>query len=82
MSDLSYSTEGMFTQFFADSLAGENAWRTMAVVCDGNAKIFTIHLASTLAQLRNAGYVVRKAKKSSLTMSDIMQDDLLAELMA
>lgn len=77
--DLEYITSGLFTRFIPITKAGEDAWRTMA---DQDAtSILSIHTASVLAQLRAAGYSVRKAPKAAkVTMQEV--DDLLAELNA
>ena len=61
-SDLNYSISGMFTTFYPNTPAGENAWRTLASSADGTGKIFTAHLKPTLRQLRAAGYSVAKSQ--------------------
>jgi hypothetical protein len=76
--DLTYTTAGMFTIFSPETTQGEVAWREIASRTEGTGKILTIHLASTLSKLRDAGYVVRRAKVKTLTMSD---DELLNALM-
>jgi hypothetical protein len=75
--DLTYITTGMFTRFIPHTEAGEHVWGQMA--SQGHEAILTIHKASVLAQLRIAGYKVRKAPKpKKVTASEI--DNLLAEL--
>lgn len=80
MTDLVYLSQGLFTAFVPESKAGEYAWREMAKHTDGTGKVFTTHLGSTLKQLRDAGYVVRKAKNVSReTLDDILLDELLED---
>jgi hypothetical protein len=79
MPDLTYRTDGIFTNFLPETKDGEDAWRVIAEQGGGNARVLTIHLNNVLLQLRKAGYVVRKAKKSVCNLSD---DQLLAELLA
>ena len=62
MSDLTYTQQGLFTRFIATSDAGEVAWKIIAEKMNGDAIIFSMHLKSTLHQLRKAGYRVSKAK--------------------
>lgn len=73
--DLTYIDKGMFTHFFADSEAGAQAWREMAehASCAGNAAVLSIHLKSTLQQLRKAGYKVCKAKPDNTSLDDIFK---------
>lgn len=78
--DLNYSADGMFTQFFANTPAGERAWIVIASVSGGTGKIYTTHLASTLRQLRDAGYSVHKAKPVKFDADEA--DALLAALAA
>lgn len=76
-SDLTYITSGLFTRFIPHTKAGEDAWRVMA--SQGQEAILSIHTGAVLAQLRKAGYCVKKAPKpAKLMASDI--DNLLAEL--
>jgi hypothetical protein len=69
--DLTYTQTGMFTQFYAETEAGKIAWDDAAEMLAGNFQIFNQHLASTIYQLKKAGYTVSKAKKTTLTMNDI-----------
>lgn len=80
MTDLTYIDGGMFTTFVAETKAGEVAWNEAAKKLGGNFKIFTVHLKSTLQQLKQAGYKVSKAKKPSKKLNDIFEDELLANL--
>ncbi len=77
MNDLTYTTNGLFTRFIPHTEAGESAWRVMAN--QGQEAILSIHTGAVLAQLRKAGYSVKKAPKAAkVTASEI--DNLLAEL--
>ena len=76
MHDLSYTQDGMFTQFIPNTPAGESAWRTMH---EKNATaVLNIHAKAVLKQLRDAGYTVAKAKPVKLSHNDI--NAMLAEL--
>ena len=75
MTDLHYTKLGIFTMFMPNTKDGENIWRELASRTEGTGKVFTMHLASTLKQIRAAGYSVSKAPKSK--PSDF--DDMLLE---
>ena len=70
--DLVYSASGMFTVFFANTLAGEDAWRSIAAQNEGTGKILTIHLQSTLRQLRAARYSVHKSKPVAIDTNGLL----------
>lgn len=73
--DISYSTNGLFVCYFANTAAGELAWSNLAKHSDGTGK-FPIHMAASInEQLKSAGYTVRKAIS---TKTD--DDALLTEL--
>lgn len=74
MTDLTYTNDGLFTRFYPETDEGENAWREMALE-DGVAAVMSVHAKAVIAQLRAAGYVVRKAKPCAMSV-----DDILAEL--
>lgn len=76
--DLTYTQDDMFTRFMPETPAGEDAWRVIAAQCDGVAAVLNHQAASTLAQLRRAGYKVAKAKKPA----PVDVNELLAELAA
>lgn len=78
MTDLHYINQGLFTAFVPVSKAGEEAWNELAKHTDGTGKVFTVQAESTIAQLRKAGYTVRKAPKVSVL--HISDDDLFNEL--
>jgi hypothetical protein len=72
--DLEYTTTGLVTRFIPNTTAGENAWRIMNAD-NGNDVVFAVHTKNVISQLRKAGYSVSKAKKSTMSI-----DDILAEL--
>jgi len=76
MTDLEYMNDGMFTRFYPNTPAGEDAWREMAKR-DGVAAVLTHETKAVIAQLKKAGYSVAKAKKPSQPTND---DALLAAL--
>jgi hypothetical protein len=74
MSDLTYTKDSMFTTFFAENESGVIAYNEAAKTLGGTFKIFNIHFDSVIYQLKNAGYTVSKAKKSTLSMNDIFAE--------
>lgn len=70
--DLDYVTTGMFTAFIPNTPAGVAVWNEMQAQEAG--KTYTMHLKSTLAQLRKAGYKVGKAKKCTMSIDDILNE--------
>ena len=76
MTDLTYINQGLFTAFIPVSKAGETAWNEMAKQTEGTGKVLSVHANATIAQLKSAGYKVRKAAKQP----QIDADALLAEL--
>jgi len=78
MADISYRVvDDMFTAFYPNSTAGEEAWRVIAAQNEGTGKVLTGHVESTIRQLRNAGYTVAEA-----ISLDISEDELMAALVA
>jgi hypothetical protein len=77
MTDLTYTTDGMFTRFFPESTQGEAVWNEMASKMDGVAAVLNFEAKAVIAQMRQAGYKVAKAKPVKLDMSD---EELLAAL--
>jgi len=71
--DLTYLTTGFFTTFFPESKQGEIAYYEM-IEQNKSSKILTRDLKIVLYQLKKAGYVVRKVKKSKLTIDDILKE--------
>jgi hypothetical protein len=79
--DLTYSPAGPFVAFFAETPAGEAAWRELASHSDGTAKFLPAQLPGVLSQLCAAGYRVAKAKpRAPLSADDL--DAMLSELTA
>lgn len=76
--DLEYTMQGMFTFFTPITDAGVSLWNELAAQTDGTGKVLTAHLDATLAQMRKAGYSVRKA--AVVKMSKEHLNDLYKEL--
>lgn len=80
MTDLTYTTDGLFTRFFPVTVAGEDTWREMAKE-EGVAAVLNHPAKDVISQLRAAGYSVNKAKKpAKVTPQEI--DALFVELNA
>lgn len=79
--DLTYSApDGIWTQFYPQTDAGEQAWCDMAKADpDGVVAFSPFQLPGVLAQLRAAGFIVHKARpQKPMTAGEL--DKLLAEL--
>jgi len=77
--DLEYINTGLFTRFVPNTPAGIAAWNVMAESQGGTAAVLVTQAPAVLAQLRKAGYSVRKAPKpAKITASEF--DQLLTEL--
>ena len=74
MTDLTYTTDKMFTRFYAETPAGEAAWRQIHDQNGGFAGCFAFETARVLQQLRTAGFKVAKAKKSNVSIADIADE--------
>ena len=74
MTDLTYLTTGLFTTFFVESESGAVAYKELLEQNEKSNKIFTHNLKPVLSQLRSAGYKVSKAKKSNITMEQILNE--------
>jgi hypothetical protein len=79
--DLTYIQDGMFTTFLVNSDEGLPAYKELIRVL-GAPKVLNQHLPQTLAQLKAAGYGVRKSTAKpkgieSFTESDKKLLDLL-----
>ena len=72
--DITYLTTGLFTSFYPESKEGEQAYSEFLEQNEGNNKIFTIHLKTVLYQFRKAGYIVRKAKKPTQSIDEILNE--------
>ena len=77
--DLTYSEAGLFVAFYAETPAGEEAYREMAEHSGGTCKFLAPMRAGIVAQLRAAGYRVAKAKPHK-PMAPGELDRLLEEL--
>ena len=79
MHDIEYIDHGIFTAFIPVTKAGEVAFNQMAAYTEGTGKVLTIHKQSTIIQLRQAGYIVGKAKKQGKVTAE-QADEMLREL--
>ncbi len=68
--DITYRNNGLFTNFMPCSKQGHQVWHEIASKTDGTGNLLSQHAASTIAQLRNAGYIVSKATKPSGSVDD------------
>ena len=78
-SDLTYLTQGLFTTFFPETPAGEDAWRTIATTpgCEGGS-VLTIHLVNVIRQIKRAGLTAARARRVSLDEMDAIMNELNA----
>ena len=72
--DLTYLKGRVFTKFIPETPEGEEAWNEMCEQGECVVSVWNAQLPSVLRQIRKAGYVVRKAKPSTMT-----DEELLAE---
>ncbi len=72
--DLTFTNDGVFVTLYAETEAGKDAWRVMAEQMGGVARIYSLHFASVKAQLKAAGYVIRKATKPAQSIDDILDE--------
>lgn len=79
--DITYHDQGLFTHFYPHTTEGEHVWRRMAEGI-GTASVLSIHAKSVVAQIRLAGYKVRKHKPCKKTLDELLAEDeiLLKEL--
>lgn len=73
--DLTYTDDGMFTRFIPMTDQGFTIYQQM-IEQAGTAAFLNVTRPSVLAQIRAAGYTVRKSKKA--TKAEL--DEILAEL--
>lgn len=73
VSDLEYTTSGLFTRFLPNTPAGEEVWRVMAAET-GSAAVLSIHAKNVINQLRKAGYTAVKAKKPTQSIDEILSE--------
>lgn len=78
--DLTYRFDGNWYHLLPQNEQAENAWRLIAASFDSGV-VPVSAWASVWAQLRHAGYSVRKAGAGAVKHA-ISDDDLLAELAA
>ena len=70
--DLNYITDGFTITLMPNTKEGEYIWNQIASKFEGAAK-FPVHMkASIFGQIKKAGYSIRKAAKSKLTMEEIL----------
>lgn len=77
MTDITYTQDKMFTRFYPETEAGHNLYNQIAEQNNGVAAVLNFEASRVIYQIRAAGFKVAKAKK--VTMSD---SELLAELVA
>lgn len=76
--DITYrAVDDMFTVFYPNTKAGEEAWKIIAAD-DGTGKVLTAHAESVISQLREKGYTVAKAKNVAVD-EDALLNALAAE---
>lgn len=73
MADITYINQWLFTAFWPESKAGEDAFRAICrAQGDHTGKVLTVHAKSTIAQLRKAGYSVKKqGKREEIDLDDL-----------
>lgn len=71
--DLTYLTTGFFTTFYPESKQGETVYKEM-IEQSRSPKILTRDLKTVLYQIRKAGYTVKKAKKPTQTIEEILNE--------
>ena len=72
--DITYTTGKMFTTFYSESKEGDEIWREMANKMDGVAKVLNFEANKIIHQIRNAGFIVKKAQKTNLTIDEILDE--------
>ena len=76
--DLNYTTDGFFIMLVPNTKDGEYIWNEVAKAFDGVAK-FPVHMkAGIFKQIKDAGYSIRKKRKSNKNLDQILSelDDL------
>jgi len=80
MIDLYYTNDGFYITLIPNNTDAENVWNEIANAFDGVAK-FPVHMKESIfAQIKNAGYKIRKAPK--VKFDAISDDELLTQLLA
>lgn len=72
--DLTYSVDGAFARFYAETPAGVDAWNEIARHTECTGTIFLTQLDSTLQQLREAGYVVAPSLASRADIDELAKE--------
>ena len=73
--DLTRMSDGLFTTFLVNSNEGLEAYKRIVETC-GAPKVLDVHRASTIKQLKEAGYGVRKSTAKVSKVEDFTDDDL------
>ena len=76
MKDFSYFDQGIFTMFIPNTKEAEQACNEMASITEGTGKVSTVQAKQFIYQLKKAGYTVGKGKKPSISIDDILLDEL------
>ena len=73
--DLTWTSDSLFTTFLVNSEAGREAYKQIIDVC-GAPKVLNQHRDSTIYQLKQAGYGVRKSTAKVSKVKDFTDSDL------
>ena len=74
MTDLNYTSDGYFITLYANNNQGAYIYDEIARAFDGIAK-FPIHMKESIfKQIKDAGYTIRKERKSSQSIDDILAE--------
>ena len=81
IADIRYTNDELFTTFISGSSAGDSLMSQLMEQMDGTNKVFNFEAKRVIAQIRNAGYSVKKiTKKESAAVDTKMLREELAEL--
>ena len=72
--DITYIRDGMFTTFMPDSKEGVTVYKDLIEQNNGSDKVFNSHSKNVIKQIRSAGYIVKKAPKSTITLEDCFKE--------
>lgn len=64
----------MFTTFYPESKEGEMVWKEIAEKMNGVAKVLNFEANAIIQQIRNAGYIVKKAPRPTESINDILNE--------
>jgi hypothetical protein len=73
--DLTWTAGSLFTTFLVNSEEGRVAYKQIIDVC-GSPKVLNQHRDSTIYQLKQAGYKVRKSTAKVSKLEDFTSEDL------